>query len=149
MPLGVSNKNSASTLNPDEDFASLGSGSCTIQSIYTAQRSVRNVRFNGSRRVVEWKCFHDYTYFFTYSEGSGIVLQGGQVLESRTESHLISEEQCPPTLTGPHRGKFYTGERAECWEPTKPSPWAPEYRCGNPACIKVLYSRAEFLLHTA
>ena len=129
-PSGASNASSASRLNPAEDFTSLGPDSCTVRDVNANQRTERTTRSQGNTKIVEWKCYHDYTY-------SVVINSSGQVFQSREESKLQHHGQCPPILAGPVGGKFFKGERAECWEPTSPGPWAPEYNCGNPGCMKV------------
>jgi hypothetical protein len=111
-------------LNPAVDFTSLGT-SCTVQNIDLIQRTEQDGRV--------FKCYHDYTYLFTY-KGNDITVPRGTILKSRKETILLFNGPCPSYPLDP-KGTFRKGTTRECWKPTgTPN---SDYRCGNSACIKV------------
>ena len=131
-PIGAAQKESAGNLDPEIDFKSLGI-SCIVQNIDLKQRTERETRRSGNRDYIEWMCYHDYTYLFTYS-GSEAGIARNTIIKSREETVLMFKGQCPPYPLDT-RGRFAKGAVRECWTPTgTPS---PKYRCGNDECIKV------------
>ena len=127
-------KASAGSLDPDADFSSLGS-TCTVQNIDLTQRTERETRRQGNRDYIEWKCYHDYIYLFTYS-GSEAGIPRNVILKSRKETVLMFNGQCP-AYPLESRGRFAKGTRQECWKPTGEASKSSQYRCGNDECIKV------------
>lgn len=141
LPLGISKKAAAGSLNPGVDFTSLGNN-CRIVDIQVKQETERTERTEYNRRIIEDTCNHIYTYIFVYV-GNDTAVRKDVEFESRDEEKReVSKGRCPPVEARPLQAAMSEGKLYECWKPTRPGQQAGEYRCADDDCIKVTFQRA-------
>lgn len=138
--------NRGNSMQPDEDFSSLGKSACEIVNVIHSEDYLRRRQrilrgstssSHNSNHEESRQCYDKYTYEFIITNSTEI-----QVYESSEETHqrpgANNNEPC-------HNGQqladptFSNSSFVECWKPAKPI--APEirelYKCGNPSCIKI------------
>lgn len=151
---------SGDSLNPETDFASLGTQACLIVRVdhasefarrrlaadsyggddATRETQPRELRTSSSSSSDDSRqCYDMYTYSFVIrNESTGLVFKTIDDVDKQSRPGAGNNEACQEYQTKASP-KFDNGTHTECWKPVEEldGDKFELYQCGNPSCVKI------------